>query len=104
GTNAQIQLTVKSRLIGLNFQRAADLLTISQALPKDDPRVGAFKQLATINAKNGYDKIGDAGYEGQHWLATFAVLYENAAKGPAPLVPPEKPKDHGDQSGDVSGS
>jgi hypothetical protein len=104
GADAQIQLTAKSRLIGLNFQRAADLLTISQALPKDDPRVAVFKQLATINAKHGYDKIGNAGYEGQHWLATFAVLYGNAVKGPAPLAPPEKPKGHGDQSDDAAGN
>jgi Protein of unknown function (DUF2891) len=94
GPNAQIQLAAESRLIGLNFQRAIDLLVISYALPKDDPRIPVFKQLAVINAKHGYDKIGNAGYEGQHWLSTFAVLYENAMKGPAPLVPPEKPKGH----------
>jgi hypothetical protein len=104
GADAQVQLTAESRLIGLNFQRATDLLMISQALPKDDPRVAVFKQLATINAKHGYDKIGNAGYEGQHWLATFAVLYENAVKGPAPLAPPEKPKGHGDQSDDAAGN
>jgi hypothetical protein len=104
GPDAQVQLIAESRLIGLNFQRAADLLTISQSLPKDDLRVPVFKQLASINAKNGYDKIGKAGYEGQHWLSTFAVLYENAAKGPAPLAPPEKPKGHGDQSDEATGN
>ncbi len=62
--NAKIQLAAESRLIGLNFQRATDLLVISYALPKDDPRVSVFKQPAVINAKHGYDKIGIAGYEG----------------------------------------
>jgi hypothetical protein len=98
GPDAQVQLAAESHLIGLNFQRAIDLIGISYALPKDDPRVAAFRQLAVLNAKHGYDKIGNAGYEGQHWLSTFAVLYENAMKGPAPLAPPEKPKGRGDRS------
>ena len=54
-------------------------------------RVPVFENLAAMNAKHGYDQLGSAGYEGQHWLATYALLYENAAKGPAPLAP-EKPK------------
>ena len=101
GPDAQVQLNAESRKIGLCFQRATDLLVISYALPKDDPRVPVFKQLAAINAKYGYDKINNAGYEGQHWLPVFALLYENAAKGPAPLEP-EKPKDHGDKAADTT--
>jgi hypothetical protein len=68
------------------------LLTIAQALPKDDARGEVFRRLAVMSATHGYAKFGNAGYEGQHWLATFALLYENAMKGPAPLAPPEKPK------------
>jgi hypothetical protein len=68
----------KSHLIGLAFQRAADFLGIASALPKDDPRVLAFRRLAKINAQRGFQKIGDAGYLGQHWLATYAVLYLQA--------------------------
>lgn len=93
GADAQLQLDYKAHLIALNFQRATDLLVISYALPKDDPRVPVFKTLATTNATHGYEDIGGAGYEGQHWLATYALLYENAAKGPAPLAP-AKPADH----------
>ena len=66
-----------AHLIGLNFQRAADLLMIAQGLPKNDPRVAVYERLATINGKQGYDKIGAAGYLGTHWLATYALLYEN---------------------------
>ena len=104
GPDSEIQLAAESRLIGLNFQRATDLLVISYALPKDDPRIPVFRHLAMLSAQRGYDKIGLAGYEGQHWLSTFALLYENALKGPAPLAPPEKPKGHGGQSDDSSGS
>ena len=72
-----------AHLIGLNFQRAADLLTIAYGLPKDDPRVAVYQRLATINGKQGYDKIGAAGYLGTHWLATYALLYENVVHSPA---------------------
>jgi hypothetical protein len=91
GPDAQVQLNWKSHLIALSFQRAYDLLNISYALPKDDARIPVFKTLAAMNANQGYQQLGTAGYEGQHWLATYALLYENAAKGPAPLAP-EKPK------------
>jgi hypothetical protein len=66
-----------AHLVGLNFQRAADFMTIAQSLPKSDPRVPVYLRLATINGKQGYDKIGSAGYLGTHWLATYALLYEN---------------------------
>jgi hypothetical protein len=92
GADAQVQELAEARLIGLQFQRAASMMTITYALPKDDPRIAVLRHLATLNAKWGYEKIGLGGYEGQHFLATYAVLYENAAKGPAPLAPPEKPK------------
>jgi Protein of unknown function (DUF2891) len=93
GPDAQVQLNAASHKIGLCFQRATDLLAIAYALPKDDPRVAVYRQLAAISAQHGYDKLGSAGYEGQHWLPAFALLYENEAKGPAALTP-EKPKPH----------
>ena len=101
GADAQVQLAAESHLIGLNFQRATALLTIAQALPKDDPRIEVFRRLAMMSATRGYEKIGNAGYEGQHWLSTFAVLYENARMGPAPLAPPEKPKKTDDSAGNL---
>lgn len=90
GPDAQVQLNAKSHLIALSFQRAYGLLNIAYALPKDDPRIPVLKTLAAMNANHGYEQLGTAGYEGQHWLATYALLYENAAQGPAPLAP-EKP-------------
>jgi hypothetical protein len=76
-----------AHLVGLNFQRAADLLTIAQSLPKDDPRVPLYERLATINGKQGYDKIGKAGYLGTHWLSTYAIMYENLVNASAPSQP-----------------
>jgi hypothetical protein len=91
GTDAQVQLAAASHKVALCFERAAELLTIAYALPKDDPRIPVLRQLASISAQHGYDKVGLTGYEGQHVLPAFALLYENATLGPAPLAP-EKPK------------
>jgi hypothetical protein len=91
GADAQVQLNAASHKVGLQFQRAYSLMTIAWSLPPNDPRVAVFKQLAAMNAQRGYDKFLATGYEGGHWLPSFALLYEEAAKGPAPLEP-EKPK------------
>jgi hypothetical protein len=66
-----------AHLIGLNFQRATDLMWIVNSLPPDDPRVPAYRRLADINGKQAYAKIGLGGYLGTHWLATYALMYEN---------------------------
>jgi Protein of unknown function (DUF2891) len=92
GPDAQVQEVAETHLIALQFQRAASMLTISYALPKDDPRVGVLHRLAVMNANWAYAKLNVGGYEGQHLFGTYALLYENAAKGPAPLAPPERPK------------
>lgn len=77
-----------AHLVGLNYQRAADLLMIANGLPKDDPRIPAYRRMASISAKQGYDKIGTAGYLGTHWIATYALMYENLANAQA--APPAK--------------
>lgn len=95
GADAQVQEIAESHLIALNFQRATSMMTISYALPKDDPRVEVLRRLAAMNASWGYGRFGLAGYEGEHLLGAYAMLYQTAAKGPAPLKPPEKPKGRG---------
>lgn len=70
----------RAHLIGLSFQRAQCLLRIASALPPGDPRIPVFQRLAYINARHGFDKIGNAGYLGQHWLGTYAVMYMQAAR------------------------
>jgi hypothetical protein len=78
-----------AHLVGLNYQRAADFIMIANGLPKDDARVPVYRKFAAINAKQGYDKIGSAGYLGTHWIATYALMYENLANL-SPATPPEK--------------
>ncbi len=56
---------------------------IANGLPRNDPRVAAYRKMATISAKQGYDKIGTAGYLGTHWIATYALMYENLANAAA---------------------
>jgi hypothetical protein len=92
GSDAKLEEAAESRLIALQFQRAASMLTISYALPKDDPRVAVLRRLAALNANWAYARFGVGGYEAQHIFSTYALLYENAEKGPAPLAPPPKPK------------
>lgn len=72
-------LGASSHLIGLAFQRAECLLRIASALPANDSRIPIYQRLASSNAHQALRKIGDAGYLGQHWLATYAVLYMHAA-------------------------
>ncbi len=95
GNDVQVQQIAQAHLIGLHFQRAASMLTIAYALPEQDPRVAVLRRLAAANGAWGYEKTGLDGYEGQRLLATYALLYENAAKGPAPLGPPKKEKAKG---------
>lgn len=99
-TDAQVQAAERAHLIALNFQRATEMLTIAYALPKDDPRVPVLQRLAALSARRGYDRIGVAGYEGEHVIDVYALLYENEVKGPAPLGPPPKPKERGTESGE----
>jgi hypothetical protein len=95
GADAQVQQIAESHLIALNFQRATEMMTITYALPKEDPRVEVLRHLAAMNANWGYAEFGVGGYEAEHILGAYAMLYENAAKGPAPLKPPDKPKGKG---------
>ncbi len=68
----------KSHLIGLAFARAEAMLSIGNALPTGDSRIAVLRRLAAINANAGFQHIGDAGYEGSHWFATYALLYSRA--------------------------
>lgn len=92
GPDKQVQEAARAHLIALSFQRATEMLAVAYALPKDDARVPVLRQLAALSAKHGYDKIGVAGYEGEHLIDVYAMLYENEVKGPAPLGSPAKPK------------
>jgi hypothetical protein len=81
-----------AHLVGLNYQRAADFVMIANGLPKADPRVPVYRRLASLSAKQGYEKIGTAGYLGTHWIATYALMYENLvnAAPQSSAAPPAK--------------
>jgi hypothetical protein len=79
-----------AHLIGLNFQRATDLMWIAVSLPPNDPRVPGYLKLADINGKHAYVKIGLGGYLGTHWLATYALMYENVLADYQAKVNPDK--------------
>jgi hypothetical protein len=60
-------------LAGLNFSRAWCFQGIASALAADDPRKPALEQAARDHAAAGYAYVFSGHYEGEHWLATFAV-------------------------------
>lgn len=64
----------KSHLIGLSFHRADALRAIANALPPDEARTDAYRKVANLNAKRGFEAMFNAGYVGTHWLGTYAVL------------------------------
>ena len=60
-------------LIGLELERAAALEGVAAALPASDPRAEAFRRLGRVHARAGLEQMFDAGYGGEHWLASFAI-------------------------------
>lgn len=60
-------------LAGLNLSRAWAQYGVLTALPKGDPRRGALERSVAAHTKAGLDYVFSGHYEGEHWLATFAV-------------------------------
>ena len=60
-------------LAGLDLSRAWCLQGIAEALEPGDPRVPLLSKLAQEHAKMGFGYVFSGHYEGEHWLATFAV-------------------------------
>lgn len=60
-------------LAGLNLSRAWTLRGIAAALPESDPRRDVLLGAATAHATQGLAMVATGHYEGEHWLATFAV-------------------------------
>ena len=66
-------------LDGLNLSRAWMLRGIAQGLPAKDSRRGPLLKSADAHAAAGLARVSSGSYEGEHWLASFAVylLTEN---------------------------
>ncbi len=60
-------------LDGLNLVRAWTMRGIASALPAADPRRARLLKLADAHAASGLARVASGHYEGEHWLASFAV-------------------------------
>ena len=60
-------------LDGLNLTRAWTLNAIARALPAADQRRKFLETAAASHAKAGLARVSSGNYEGEHWLASFAV-------------------------------
>ena len=60
-------------LAGLNLSRAWTQQGVLLALPNDDPRREMLMRSIAAHTKAGLDYVFSGHYEGEHWLATFAV-------------------------------
>jgi hypothetical protein len=70
-------------LDGLNLTRAWTLRAIARALPESDARRKVLERAAAAHAEAGLARVSSGNYEGEHWLASFAVyLLTNASEGP----------------------
>lgn len=60
-------------LDGLNLARAWAMRGIASALPAGDRRAITLRAAADAHAKTGLARVATGHYEGEHWLASFAV-------------------------------
>ncbi|MYA29975.1 MAG: DUF2891 domain-containing protein [Gammaproteobacteria bacterium] len=60
-------------LAGLNLHRAWTMRSVARALPAGDPRAGVLLASAVDHMAAGLDYVFSGHYEGEHWLATFAI-------------------------------
>jgi hypothetical protein len=68
-------------LDGLNLSRARALYDIASGLEAKDPRRQTLVTLADRHARASLPHIASGNYEGEHWLATFAVHMLEARRG-----------------------
>lgn len=60
-------------LAGLNLSRAWTMRGIASALPGTDPRKQVLLDSASSHRDSGLSLVASGHYEGDHWLASFAV-------------------------------
>ncbi len=73
-------------LAGLNFNRAWTMRGIASAIPERDPRRELLLDTAQRHLDAGLQYVFSGHYEGEHWLATFAI-YTLTDVGLPPIVP-----------------
>ncbi|MEM7370848.1 MAG: DUF2891 domain-containing protein [Bacteroidota bacterium] len=60
-------------LDGLNLSRSWCFYGIASSLPESDPRGGLLREVAEKHVRITLPNIASGNYEGEHWLASFAV-------------------------------
>ena len=60
-------------LDGLNLSRAWCMRSIAATLPAEHPATEILTRSAELHAAAGLAHVASGNYEGEHWLATFAV-------------------------------
>jgi hypothetical protein len=60
-------------LDGLNLTRAWTLRGIAGVLPSSDSRRSSLAKASLLHARAGLARVSSGNYEGEHWLASFAV-------------------------------
>ena len=60
-------------LDGLNLSRAWCMRSIAAVLPQNNPARKVLARSATAHAKAALAHVASGNYEGEHWLASFAV-------------------------------
>lgn len=60
-------------LDGLNLSRAWCMMGIASTLPADSPSRAVLTDAAKRHAEDALSHIASGNYEGEHWLASFAV-------------------------------
>jgi hypothetical protein len=68
-------------LDGLNLSRAWCMAGIASALPPDEPARAVLVESAARQASATLDHVASGSYEGEHWLASFAVYALCAFEG-----------------------
>jgi hypothetical protein len=68
-------------LDGLNLSRAWCMMGIASALPDDSPSRVVLLVSARRHAEDALAHVASGNYEGEHWLASFAVLMLSTVDG-----------------------
>jgi len=70
-------------LDGLNLTRSWTLRAAARVLPAADGRRGILDRAAAAHAEAGLARVSSGNYEGEHWLASFAVYLLTEAGVPS---------------------
>ena len=66
-------------LVGLNLSRAWTLRGVASALAANDPRRATLEAAVKVHEAAGFKHVFSGTYEGEHWLASFAVYHVSNA-------------------------